>query len=496
MADDSNTLYIYPVDEVHIQLDGDRGLLLDLYSYFTYDVPGHEWTYAYINKMWDGKKHLICNRTFKIYKGLLPYIEAFALEKGWLINKDPSLEIHNEPFDAVKFCDSLKLSKVPFDFQYEAIQKAVDDNRHTFESATSSGKSLIIYCLARYYMKKFNLSKKILVTEPTTGLVQQMLTDWASYCPTFPIEKLVHQVYDGASLVTNKPIIISTWQAMMKCDVKYLDQFGTIINDEAHGCKADQLVGILERAKNCVYRHGFTGTLDETECHRLVIEGLTGKAVVVSRTKDLMERGIVSELTIKCMVLKYSDQVRESNKKFTYANEMDFIVNCPARNRFIANLIGSIKPKENTLILTEYHNKKKHCDILKSYIERTCPNKKIVIVNGATKEDPEELRTYIESNSDVVIIATFGVFSTGRSINNIQNIVYTTYSKKQIKVLQSLGRGLRLDGKENKITAFDLVDDFGWRGHKCHLLRHFFERVRIYIKEGLKYKVFPINIID
>lgn len=493
MAD--NTLYIYPVNETHIQLDGDHGMLMDLHEYFTYEVPGAQWTFAYIEKLWDGKIRLLDGRSFKIYKGLMPYVEMFAQAKNWTINKDPRLEIRNEKFDAKTFCDSLNLTKVPYDFQYEAIQRAVDENRATFISPTSSGKSLIIYCLARYYLKNmFDQNLKILVTEPTTRLVKQMLTEWKDYCPDFPIEKLVHQIYDGETKETIKPIVISTWQALYEQKAPFFKKYGVIMVDEAHGIKANEMKGLLERSFDCKYRFGFTGTLDELECNRLVIEGLTGPAIQVAKTKELMERGIVSQLTVQCMIVKYPDHVRDQNKKMKWHDEVDFIVNSQARNNFIANLVMACKPKDNILILTEYHDKKKHCDILKEVIARKCPNKKIVIVHGKTKEDSEAVRRYMENNTDVVLIATFGVFSTGVSINNIQNLIFATFSKSTIKVLQSIGRGLRLDGKANTIQAFDIVDDFGYKGLRNHLVKHFFERIKIYLKEGFIYKTHNINI--
>lgn len=491
----ANTLYIYPVNETHIQLDGDQGMLMDIHEYMSFEVPGAQWTTAYINKMWDGKIRLLDGRSFKIYKGLLPYLEILAEAREWNVDKDPTLIVSNEKFDAKTFCDSLNLTKVPHDFQYEAIQRAVDENRATFISPTSSGKSLIIYCLARYYLKRmFDDGKKILVTEPTTRLVKQMLVEWQAYCPSFPIDKLVHQIYDGATKETNKPIIISTWQALYEQKAPYFKQYGVIMVDEAHGIKANEMKGLLEKSVSCKYRFGFTGTLDELECNRLVIEGLTGPAIQVAKTKELMKRGIISELTVHCMILKYPDYIREQNKKLKWQGEVDFIVNCRARNDFIANLVAACKPGDNTLILTEYHDKKKHCDILKEVIQRKCPNKKIIIVHGKTKEDSEEVRKYMENNTDVVLIATFGVFSTGVSINNIQNLIFATFSKSVIKVLQSLGRGLRLDGKTNTIQAFDIVDDFGNKGLRNHLIKHFFERIKIYLKEGFVYKTHNINI--
>jgi superfamily II DNA or RNA helicase len=507
----ADKLYIYPVNETYVQLDGDRNVLLDIYNYMTFDAPDAEWSYAYQNKMWDGKVRLLDNNTFKIYKGLVHYIETFALQQQWEVEKDPALFVDNGPFDAVAYMTSLKLQlkggALPHDFQYLAVQKAIDDDRHTFESATGSGKSLMIYCLARYYMKKFDLNKKILVTEPTKGLVQQMLTDWQSYAPHFPIEKLTHQIYDGAGHNTNKPIVLSTWQAMMDEKEGYIKQFGAIIVDECHGAQAPELKGILERSPDCKYRFGFTGTLDETETNRLVIEGLTGPALVISRTFELIERGILPELRIKSLITKYPESVcKENHKRMTapdkkermksFSKEKDFIVNYAPRNQYIANLVASIKDKENILILTEYHDKKPHCDIIKRFIEATCPHKKIVLVTGDTDEDPQELREFVDGNDDVVIIATFGKFATGRSINNIQHIIFATYGKGMIKVLQSLGRGLRKDGKEDKVTAYDIVDDLSYKNHKNYLLKHALERIRIYVKQQLKYKIITVQLTD
>ena len=488
------TLYIYPVNETHVCLDGDRGMLMDLHEYMSYEVPGAQWTNAYKMKMWDGKQRLLNSTNFRIYKGLLQYVEMFARSREWDIEKDPALDVTPEPFNAKEFCDSLKLTKTPYDFQYEAIQRAVDENRATFISPTSSGKSLIIYCLVRYYLKKFNLEKKILITEPTTRLVKQMMTEWQAYSPEFPIEKLTHLIYDGATKETNKPVIISTWQALTTISRDYLNQFDCIMADECHGAKAQELKSIFEKSTLCKHRFGFTGTLDETECHRLVIEGLTGPAITVAKTKELMDRGIVSELAIKCMILSYDEEIRAKCKSFKWQDEVDFIVHNEKRNKFIANLVSAMKPEDNTLILTEYHEKKAHCDLLKEAILKVLPNKKVIIVHGKTKEDSEQVRRYMEENTGVILIATFGVFSTGVSINNIQNILFATFSKSIIRVLQSLGRGLRLDGKTNILNAFDIVDDLTYKGKRNHLVKHFMERIRIYLKEGHTYKTYTINI--
>ena len=156
---------------------------------------------------------------------------------------------------------------------------------------TASGKSLIIYYLIRYYFPE-----KSLVIVPTLSLVSQMYSDFEAYAKadkTFEVEKFVHKIFGGQEKVTDKPIIISTWQSLYELKKDFYTDFELVIGDEAHLYKAKSLTKIMKNLENAPYRIGTTGTLDDVEVHKLILEGLFGTTKRVTSTKELIKKKIL-----------------------------------------------------------------------------------------------------------------------------------------------------------------------------------------------------------
>ena len=147
---------------------------------------------------------------------------------------------------------------------------------------------------------------KGLLIVPTTSLVEQMFTDFKSY--GFDSDKYCHRQYSGKEKHTNSFLTISTWQSVYKNDKGYFEQFDFVIGDEAHQFKAKSLTTILSNCINSKYRIGTTGTLDGTQTHRLVLEGLFGPVYKATTTSELIERGQLADFRIKCLILKYDDK--------------------------------------------------------------------------------------------------------------------------------------------------------------------------------------------
>ena len=303
-------IHIFKLNEVylHIECDND-GMCRALVDYFTFEVPGHKFMPAYRNKIWDGKIRLFSQKTGQIYVGLLSYIKEFCESNNieCVVAKDVD---DSDSLDIKKVTDFVKSLKPKSkgkelevrDYQLNAIQYALSNHRGMLVSPTASGKSLIIYALIRFYHYLLK-DKKILILVPTTSLVEQMYSDFIDYGWS---DKYLHRIYQGHEKETDKPVIISTWQSLFKLDKKYFEKFGCVVGDEAHLFKSKSLTTIMTKLIDCKYRFGMTGTLDGTQTHRLVLEGLFGKVEKVTTTKELMDKDTLAELKIKCIVLKHS----------------------------------------------------------------------------------------------------------------------------------------------------------------------------------------------
>jgi superfamily II DNA or RNA helicase len=369
------------------------------------------------------------------------------------------------------------------DYQIDAIWHAIKSNRCLLLSPTASGKSLIIYTLIRYY-HMMNLKTLILV--PTTSLVEQMYSDFIDYGWE---DKNLHRVYAGMDKGSKKPVVISTWQSIYKLHSPYFAQYGCIIGDEAHMFKAKSLTDIMTRSRDVRYRFGLTGTLDGTETHRLVLEGLFGQVKKIITTKELIDRGTLAQLEIDCIVLKHTEEEAQRVRYYTYAEEINYIVSHEKRNKFIESLCKNITG--NTLLL--FQLVEKHGVLLYNELKKL--DRKVFFVYGGTTTDTrEKIRAITELEKDAIIVASYGTFSTGINIRNIHNIVFASPSKSRVRVLQSIGRGLRQTDDKSRVKLFDVSDNVSYKSRPNFTYRHFTQRLNIYKEEQFNYKINRINL--
>ena len=271
----------------------------------------------------------------------------------------------------------------------------------------------------------------------------------------------------------------------------YFEQFDFVLGDEAHQFKAKSLTTILSGCTNAKYRIGTTGTLDGTQTHRLVLEGLFGPVYKATSTSELIEKKQLADFKIKCLILKYSDELCKLARDWDYNTEIDYIVQNPARNDFIRNLALSLEG--NTLILFQFVEK--HGKDLHNNIKTNAGKRHVFFVFGGTDvEIRESVRSITEKESNAIIVASYGTFSTGVNIRNLHNIIFASPSKSRIRNLQSIGRGLRIGDNKTEATLFDIVDDFRIGKFTNYTLKHFIERVKIYDEEKFNYKFYNIEL--
>ena len=476
---------IRKIDEVYNKIECEPSIAYELNDYFTFDVPGARFMPAYKNKFWDGKIRLFQIMNGYIYGGLNRYVEEFCSSRNYEV--EYLSDFASDEFsvkEAKEFITKIKPTMQPRDYQLEAFVHAVRERRALLLSPTASGKSFIIYLLTRYY------NARTLIIVPTTSLVSQLSSDFADY--GFDADTHVHRIYSGQDKRTDKQITISTWQSIYKLDKAYFEQFDVVIGDEAHLFKAKSLTSILSKLVSCKYRFGFTGTLDGTQTHKLVLEGLFGPVRKVTTTAELIEQKHLADFKIKAIVLSYPDEVRQMMARASdYQAEMDYIVRLDARNKFITNLVLSLEG--NTLLLFQFVEK--HGKVLCDMIKREAGDRKVFYVSGEVDgEEREEIRQIVEREKDAIIVASFGTFSTGVNIRNLHNVIFASPSKSKIRNLQSIGRGLRKSDSKDSATLYDIADDMSWKQKKNYTLLHFMERIKIYNEEKFEYKIYKVNL--
>jgi len=483
-------LVISKKNEVNLQITSEEHVYYELADQFTFEVPGAKFSPAYKKKFWDGKIRLFNINTKEIYVGLLDRVVQFCKDHGYTYEFKHN-KYYGNPFEVndniskegVKdYMNAISKYK-PRDYQIEGVYDALRHNRKLLISPTASGKSLMIYSIVRYFVET---KKNTLIVVPTTSLVEQMYKDFADY--GWDVGSFCHKIYAGKERETDSQVIITTWQSIYKLPRKYFERFSVVVGDEAHQFKSKSLISIMTKLSDAKYRYGFTGTLDGTQTHKWVLEGLFGPSYKIIKTDELMKKGHLAKLDINVLLLKHPPQKFE-----VFEDEVKYIIGHERRNNFIKNL--ALDLKGNTLIL--YARVEGHGEPLYNLINNNnvIENRRVFFIHGGVDtEEREEVREITERENNAIIVASYGTFSTGINIKNLHNVIFASPSKSRIRNLQSIGRVLRKGNKKTSATLYDIADDISYKSRKNYTLNHLIERIKVYNEENFNYDIVNIPL--
>lgn len=491
MADD--TIHISKYNGAYLQVDCPTGISYEIADRFTFKVPNYQFNPKYKARLWDGNIRLFSRRNNTLYIGLFHELCNFLDEREYKYTTDT--DFYDQEFSLSEGKDFIEALKLPYearDYQIETFVKSIRKKRILNISPTASGKSLMIYSTIRFL--QLNECKRGLLIVPRIALVEQMYKDFQDYSrndPSWRVENNVQGIYEGQTKEITKYLTISTWQSLYKEDPEYFHQFDFLIGDEAHEFKAKSLIHITTSAINTKYRFGFTGTLDGTNTHKMVLEGLFGEVNKVTTTKELMDSGHVSGMTVKCLLLKHSKEASKALVKSKYHQEIEYLILNEDRNKFIRNLALSLDG--NTILFYQYVDK--HGQILYDMIKEKAKDRHVFFIHGGVNVDfREAIRPIVEKETNAIIVASFGTTSTGINIRNIHNLILASPSKSRIRNLQSIGRGLRLSESKTNLVVHDIADDLTCGAHVNTTYKHFEERLLIYAQEQFQYKIYRIEL--
>jgi hypothetical protein len=479
------------VNEAYIRVNCNDGIARELWQHFSFKPKNFQHMQKFRKKQWTGEIRLFNMRTRMIYHGLAEEVIKFCKTQGYDVEIEFDMSENavalaevTEDISTVKIPDFIKAR----DYQIEAIAHCIRSNRGIVVSPTGSGKSLTLYLLSRL------MNKRTLIIVPTIMLVTQMYNDFVDYASIddeWKAPERCQMIMGGLTKEAKKDVVISTWQSLITLEPEYFEQFDMVIVDEVHTAAAKSIQSIMGWLENCKYRFGLTGTLQDSQCDELVLKGLFGPIKQVVSTKELIDRGILSDVEIHCLLLKYSKESRKALPRKDYNKEIEFLIAHEKRNNFIAHLALSL-PK-HTLIM--YSRVEKHGQILYDLIRKKT-DKVFFIHGGVSADERERIRQVVDKAEEkYIIISSYQTFQLGVNLPNLHNIIFASPSKGKIRVLQSLGRGLRKAKGKTIFQLFDIADDLALsKTDKNYTLNHLAERLKLYVAEQFKWKLKEIRL--
>lgn len=490
-------------DYSHAKIEASNSLIMEIREYFSFEVEGARFNPKFKWGSWDGKIRLMDNNGL-LPIGLVSMLAKFAEENDYKIYVDDLFKsqhlISRKDFD--EWVDQLDIysgqTKIdPYWYQKDSVFEAINGQRRTLNLPTSAGKSLIQSLISRWYFE--NMEGKILLIVPTTALVDQMIDDFTDY-RLFPRQAMLG-IRGGTKRDSNAVVYVSTWQTACKQPAEWFKQFGCLMVDECHLATGAQISKIVKNMVNCRFKFGLSGSLRDGKANVLQYIGMFGDVFRPVSTKDLMEEGQVADLKINSIFLRYTDDETVIMKGSDYQKEIKYITEHKKRNAWICRLALKLAAKEkNTLVLFKNI---KHGKLL--YEALKAKHDKVFYVSGETDTDTRTaLKKAAEGDNGMIIVASYGVMSTGISIKNLHHVVFAHPIKSKIMVLQSIGRVLRLHGSKTFATLWDIVDNLAVKtksktakkkySHMNYGMKHGLERIQRYNSEKFDYTIAEVEL--
>ena len=444
-------------DEVNVKIEGlELATRTALVKKYKYEIPGARYQPSVRLGRWDGKVPFF-NLGGTTYINLLPEILPYLDEQGYDIEIDDTRE-YRTTFEFTKVNESSYSHKtwpkghpkvgeaiVFRDYQPEIINRFLENPQCVQEVATGAGKTIITAALS----DAVSAYGRSIVIVPNKSLVTQTEDDFVNL-------DLDVGVYFGDRKEYNRTHTICTWQSLnnllkntknAEAEVtigEFLEGVVAVIVDEVHQAKADALKTLLSGPfAHVPIRWGLTGTIPKEDYARQSINCMLGPVVGQLSASELQEAGHLAQCHVN--VVQLIDYQEYTN----YQSELKYLIENTERLNYIAGLISTIVDSGNTLIVVD------RITAGRALAERL-PNS--VFVSGSTKSgERKEHYDEVAEAKDKIIIATYGVAAVGINIPRIFNLVLLEPGKSFVRVIQSIGRGIRRAEDKDFVQIWDIT---------------------------------------
>lgn len=366
------------------------------------------------------------------------------------------------------------------DYQQDIVDKCIKAGRGTIVLATAGGKTLTMASLIEYYYQNVNKFFKGLIIVPDLGLVNQTHNDFLEYEVNYS-----HSIWSGSNeLDMNTNVVVANMGILQsdKSDTRWIKNIDILIVDETHKLRKDNKINDIIKTIDTKHKFGFTGTLPEESLDKWNIFGKIGPQLYERKAYELRKDNYVTPAKVHILGINYktvqADIYDKSSKVSFYLQEGEFIKNNSYRNNVISKISSALD--NNTLILIDYIE---HGEILLDYVKRKCTDKQVFFIRGDVEvEERRNIQKLMETETNVVVIAISKIFSTGINIKNLHYIMFANGGKAKVRIIQSIGRGLRLHKDKKQLIIFDIADNL------IYGQRHIDERKKLYDSENIKYE--------
>lgn len=461
----SDVIYLNKINEVYFQLELNRSQAMELKETLSFYANNYKYHPQFKAGFWNGK---ICSFNTKdslLPIGLLPQLIEFCKQFNYpfVFNFD-RVEAFGAPLTEDKF-DRFIDAVFPADgpiyprhYQQDAIYKALSNKRGVLQLATGAGKSVIQYAMIRYLMA---MGENILLVVPTVSLVEQMFSDFREYGWSNAQDNC-NLIYAGKTFDPTKKVTISTWQSIYNKSPAFFKNFTALMIDECHLSSAQGIQTISKNCSRAHYRLGLTGTMPKDDASKFTILGYLGPILYSLDSKTLIDAGVLSQIEIRNVLARYPEPM--CNRREDYATEQRDVFNYAPRNKILDHVINNIQDKENILILVQ---RIEHLKAVRDYLVDNHQKYTVHEYHGESKaSDRENIRHLMELSENTIIVGSYQTMSTGINIKRLHHIVFFASYKSEIKILQSIGRGLRTHETKSKMVLWDIVDDLRYQHNK------------------------------